>query len=163
MFTKGDAIKGALTVTKEAGIVKDVVVAKPELASAIVVVKDENGVPAPNFWRIEAFGSKGMLRAENLGHCLKLLHFHIGSQVPDILTVKKAVQEISRFYAKLYKMGFQIEFLDDVLHGDLDVALDDGLIVAVHRGVDRVLDHVAVDQPRPLDARAVDVGAVEAA
>lgn len=44
VFTKADPIKGALTVTKEAGVVKDVVVAKPELASAIVVVKDENGV-----------------------------------------------------------------------------------------------------------------------
>ena len=53
-----------------------------------------------------------LLKAENLGHCLKLLHFHIGSQVPDILTVKKAVQEAARFYAKLYKMGFPIEFLD---------------------------------------------------
>lgn len=44
VFTKADPVKGALTVTKEAGVVKDVVVAKPELASAIVVVKDENGV-----------------------------------------------------------------------------------------------------------------------
>src|SRR6059058_5360745 len=33
-----------------------------------------------------------MLKAENLTHCFKLLHFHIGSQVPDILIVKKAVQ-----------------------------------------------------------------------
>ncbi len=42
VFTKGDAVKGAITVTKEAGIVKDVVV-KPEFASSIEVVK-ENGV-----------------------------------------------------------------------------------------------------------------------
>src|SRR3954470_4982725 len=34
-----------------------------------------------------------LLRAENLSHCFKLLHFHIGSQIPDILTIKKAVQE----------------------------------------------------------------------
>jgi len=31
-----------------------------------------------------------------LAHCFKLLHFHIGSQVPDILIVKKAVQEAAR-------------------------------------------------------------------
>src|SRR5437588_11804594 len=49
-----------------------------------------------------------MLKTENLGHCLKLLHFHIGSQVPDILTVKKAVQEAARFYAKLLKMGIHM-------------------------------------------------------
>src|SRR5882757_2676153 len=63
-----------------------------------------------------------MLKAENLGHCLKLLHFHIGSQVPDILTVKKAVQEAARFYAKLYKMGFQIEYMD--VGGGLGVDYD---------------------------------------
>lgn len=52
------------------------------------------------------------LKAEGLSHCFKLLHFHIGSQVPDILTVKKSVQEATRFYAKLYQMGFKIEYLD---------------------------------------------------
>jgi arginine decarboxylase len=63
-----------------------------------------------------------LLRAEKLGHCFKLLHFHIGSQVPDILTVKKAVQEASRFYAKLYKMGFPIQFVD--VGGGLGVDYD---------------------------------------
>src|SRR6266513_2339486 len=63
-----------------------------------------------------------MLKAENLGHCLKLLHFHIGSQVPDILTVKRAVQEAARFYAKLHKMGFPIEYMD--VGGGLGVDYD---------------------------------------
>jgi arginine decarboxylase len=63
-----------------------------------------------------------MLRQENLGHCFKLLHFHIGSQVPDILTVKKAVQEAARFYAKLHKMGFEIQYID--VGGGLGVDYD---------------------------------------
>ncbi len=63
-----------------------------------------------------------MLKAENLAHCFKLLHFHIGSQVPDILTVKKAVQEAARFYAKLHKMGFPISYLD--VGGGLGVDYD---------------------------------------
>jgi arginine decarboxylase len=42
--------------------------------------------------------------------------------VPDILTVKKAVQEAARFYAKLHKMGFQAEFLD--VGGGLGVDYD---------------------------------------
>jgi arginine decarboxylase len=58
----------------------------------------------------ELLAATEMLKAENLGHCFKLLHFHIGSQVPDILTVKKAVQEAARLYAKLHKMGFPIEY-----------------------------------------------------
>ncbi|MGA2241507.1 MAG: biosynthetic arginine decarboxylase [Verrucomicrobiota bacterium] len=63
-----------------------------------------------------------MLKTENLGHCFKLLHFHIGSQVSDIVTVKKAVQEAGRLYAKLYKMGFAITYLD--VGGGLGVDYD---------------------------------------
>src|SRR5438445_6468019 len=63
-----------------------------------------------------------LLQKENLAHCFKLLHFHIGSQVPDILTVKKAVQEAARFYSKLYKLGFPIEFFD--VGGGLGVEYD---------------------------------------
>jgi len=53
-----------------------------------------------------------ILKARNLVHCFQLLHFHVGSQVPDILTIKKAVREASRFYAKLYKMGFPLKYVD---------------------------------------------------
>lgn len=70
----------------------------------------------------EILAATEMLNAEHLGHCLKLLHFHIGSQVPDILTVKKAVQEAARFYAKLHKMGFRIQFID--VGGGLGVDYD---------------------------------------
>lgn len=70
----------------------------------------------------EILAATELLKAENLGHCLKLIHFHIGSQVPDILTVKKAVQEATRFYAKLRKMDFNIEYLD--VGGGLGVDYD---------------------------------------
>ena len=70
----------------------------------------------------EILAATELLTTEKLGHCLKLLHFHIGSQVPDILTVKKAVQEAARFYAKLHKMGFAIEHLD--VGGGLGVDYD---------------------------------------
>ena len=70
----------------------------------------------------ELLAAAEMLKAENLAHCFKLLHFHIGSQVPDILIVKRAVQEAARFYAKLQKMGFPIEFLD--VGGGLGVDYD---------------------------------------
>src|SRR5213594_376128 len=63
-----------------------------------------------------------LLKSENLSHCFKLIHFHIGSQVPDILTVKKAVQEAARFYGKLYKMGFPVEYID--VGGGLGVDYD---------------------------------------
>lgn len=71
---------------------------------------------------VELLAATEMLKQENLTPCLRLLHFHIGSQVPDILTVKKAVQEATRYYAKLYKMGFQLEYLD--VGGGLGVDYD---------------------------------------
>jgi len=71
---------------------------------------------------VELLAATEILKAENLGHCLKLLHFHIVSQVPDILTVKRAVQEAARFYAKLHKMGFPIEYID--VGGGLGVDYD---------------------------------------
>ncbi|MEW6161357.1 MAG: biosynthetic arginine decarboxylase, partial [Verrucomicrobiota bacterium] len=70
----------------------------------------------------EMLAATDILKNENLNHCFKLLHFHIGSQVPDILTVKKAVQEAARFYAKLNKMGFPIEYID--VGGGLGVDYD---------------------------------------
>jgi len=72
----------------------------------------------------ELLAATEILRAEKMEHCFKLLHFHIGSQVPDILTIKKAVQEAARFYAKLYKMGFAVESLD--VGGGLGVDYDGG-------------------------------------
>jgi arginine decarboxylase len=70
----------------------------------------------------ELLAATELLRVEKMDQCFKLLHFHIGSQVPDILTIKKAVQEAARFYAKLLKMGFAIECLD--VGGGLGVDYD---------------------------------------
>ncbi len=62
------------------------------------------------------------LKAQGLGHCLKLVHFHVGSQVPDIGTIKRAVREAARFYAKLAKMGHDLEYMD--VGGGLGVDYD---------------------------------------
>jgi arginine decarboxylase len=71
---------------------------------------------------VELLAATEMLKSEGLAHCFKLLHFHIGSQVPDILTVKKAVQEAARFYAKLHKLGFDLKYVD--VGGGLGVDYD---------------------------------------
>jgi arginine decarboxylase len=70
----------------------------------------------------ELVAASDILRAEKMEHCFRLVHFHIGSQVPDIITIKRAVQEAARFYAKLSKMGFAIEWLD--VGGGLGVDYD---------------------------------------
>jgi arginine decarboxylase len=43
---------------------------------------------------------------------LKLLHFHIGSQLTDIKRIKNAIKEAARTYSKIHKMGIPIDYLD---------------------------------------------------
>lgn len=62
------------------------------------------------------------LKEAGLEHCLKLVHFHVGSQVPDIGTIKRAVREAARFYTKIAKMGHALEYLD--VGGGLGVDYD---------------------------------------
>ena len=62
------------------------------------------------------------LHAAKLQSCLRLVHFHIGSQVPNIITIKNAVIEATRFYCQLAKMGFPMGFLD--VGGGLGVDYD---------------------------------------
>ncbi|HXY29650.1 MAG TPA: biosynthetic arginine decarboxylase [Gemmatimonadaceae bacterium] len=52
------------------------------------------------------------LRAANQLHVLKLIHFHLGSQITDIRFVKSALQEITRFYAELHAAGVEITHVD---------------------------------------------------
>src|SRR5438105_6803275 len=53
-----------------------------------------------------------ILREAKMESAFKLLHFHIGSQIPDILTIKRAVREAAMYYAKLHRMGHRLEYLD---------------------------------------------------
>src|SRR5213082_2802853 len=63
-----------------------------------------------------------MLKGAGLAHCLKLVHFHVGSQVPEISTIKRAVREGARYYAKLSKLGHELGYLD--VGGGLGVDYD---------------------------------------
>lgn len=53
-----------------------------------------------------------IMKDAGMSASFKLLHFHTGSQVPDILIIKRAVREAARYYAKLRKLGHPIEYLD---------------------------------------------------
>lgn len=63
-----------------------------------------------------------MLKEAGLGHSLKLIHFHVGSQVPDISTIRRAVREAARYYAKMTKLGHELGYLD--VGGGLGVDYD---------------------------------------
>lgn len=53
-----------------------------------------------------------LLREFQMTDLLKLLHFHIGSQITDIKRVKAAMKEAARVYAKIRQMRIDVEFLD---------------------------------------------------
>lgn len=63
-----------------------------------------------------------ILEKNKMKDCLKLIHFHIGSQVTKIRLIKNALREASQFYVQLYKMGYNIEFVD--IGGGLGVDYD---------------------------------------
>ncbi len=65
------------------------------------------GLTAPELIRAVA-----MLKAAGKEQSAVLFHFHVGSQLTDIRTVKDAVNEGARIYAKLRKMGLGIEYFD---------------------------------------------------
>jgi arginine decarboxylase len=53
-----------------------------------------------------------LLREYQMTDLLKLLHFHIGSQITDIKRVKAAMKEAARVYSKIRQMHIDVEFLD---------------------------------------------------
>ncbi len=63
-----------------------------------------------------------LLDAAGMKDCVSLIHFHIGSQIPDIQVVTRSVREGARFYAKLVRMGCPIEYVD--VGGGLGVDYD---------------------------------------
>ena len=69
--------------------------------------KAKFGLPVP-----EILSTVEALRdAELLGE-LRLLHFHVGSQINDIAVVKDALQEASRIYVELHKLGAPMGYMD---------------------------------------------------
>ena len=52
------------------------------------------------------------LKAAGMQDCFKLLHFHLGSQIPNIRIVKGALNEAARIYTELVKEGAGLEYLD---------------------------------------------------
>ncbi|MBK5258166.1 MAG: biosynthetic arginine decarboxylase [Thermoanaerobaculia bacterium] len=83
-----------------------------------------------------------MLREANMESSFKLLHFHIGSQIPDILTIKRAVREAAMYYAKLHRMGHALEYLD--VGGGLAIDYD-GSKSTFHSSMNYSIEEYATD------------------
>ena len=62
------------------------------------------------------------LRKNDLTESLRLIHFHIGSQITKIRLIKNALREAVQFYVQLRGMGFNLDFVD--IGGGLGVDYD---------------------------------------
>ncbi|TDJ09495.1 MAG: biosynthetic arginine decarboxylase [Deltaproteobacteria bacterium] len=70
----------------------------------------------------EILNALNYLRKHDSLDCLKLIHFHVGSQITNIQTIKDVVSEGTRIYTELRKLGAPIEYLD--VGGGLGVDYD---------------------------------------
>ena len=70
----------------------------------------------------EILNAIALIQAHGYGDAIRLLHFHVGSQLSDIRFVREAVQEAARIYARLVKRGIPLNYLD--IGGGLAVDYD---------------------------------------
>lgn len=52
------------------------------------------------------------LESEDMADCLQLLHFHMGSQIPNIQDIQHGMREAARYYTELVQMGIPIQCMD---------------------------------------------------
>ena len=53
-----------------------------------------------------------ILDEKGLHNSLRLIHFHIGSQITKIRRIQTALREAAQFYINLHKMGYNVDFVD---------------------------------------------------
>jgi arginine decarboxylase len=120
---KLEELEQAIRASKEVGV-------EPHIGIRVRLYCKGSGKWSPSGGENAKFGldttslvaASEMLKAAGLAHCFKLVHFHVGSQVPDISTIKRAVREAARYYAKLCKLGHELGYLD--VGGGLGVDYD---------------------------------------
>lgn len=75
---------------------------------------EESGGDASKFGltAAELLSALKMLDEKGLHDCLRLIHFHIGSQITKIRRIQTALREAAQFYVNLHNMGYNVEFVD---------------------------------------------------
>jgi arginine decarboxylase len=60
----------------------------------------------------EALEAFDFLKQRGMEDCLKLVHFHLGSQITNIRNIKGALTEAARVYCELHRVGAGVEYID---------------------------------------------------
>ena len=85
-----------------------------KLASSGAGKWEESGGDASKFGlnSTELLRALDILDRYGMHDCLKLIHFHIGSQITKIRRISMALREAAQFYVQLHALGYNIEFVD---------------------------------------------------
>lgn len=70
----------------------------------------------------ELIEATNILKDSGMESSLKLIHFHLGSQITKIGKIKVALREAAQFYVQLRNLGFAVQFVD--IGGGLGVDYD---------------------------------------
>jgi len=120
---KLEEVRGLIRISRELSV-------RPLIGIRIKLATRSSGKWATSSGEAAKFGLStvdlleaiALLEAAGLKDCVTLLHFHVGSQIPDIQVITKVVREGARFYAKLVRLGCPIEYMD--VGGGLGVDYD---------------------------------------
>ena len=85
-----------------------------KLASSGAGKWEESGGDASKFGLTssELLEALEKLDKKGMHDCLRLIHFHIGSQITKIRRIQAALREASQFYVQIHKMGYNVDFVD---------------------------------------------------
>lgn len=120
---KLNELKLISNVAKRIGIIPNVGI-RIKLSSSGSGKWEESGGDQSKFGlnSSELLEALDFLQKNKLTESLKLIHFHIGSQITKIRRIKTALREATQFYVQLTNMGFSIDFID--IGGGLGVDYD---------------------------------------
>ena len=93
---------------------------KPNIGLRIKLVSAGQGRWSSSAGEYSKFGLNSMelmealeiAKSKNILDCVKLIHFHLGSQITNIRRIKNSLKEVGRFYSELMRFGCNIQYID---------------------------------------------------
>ena len=76
------------------------------------IIPDRSEYKPGDVVNAELLEALDLLEKKDMKDCLRLIHFHIGSQITKIRRIQTALREASQFYVQLHKMGYNVDFVD---------------------------------------------------
>lgn len=110
---KPEELDTIFTTARELGMRPDIGI-RIRLAASGAGKWEESGGDASKFGlnSSQLLQALEFLREHNMTDCLKLIHFHIGSQITKIRRIQAALTEAAQFYVQLHRLNFDVKFVD---------------------------------------------------